>query len=81
MNFTTLSQMDNNILLGIVSLILIVNGGAYGIMWKAFNRMKEKVQFKDNCYEIVKRQDERHKEIKEDLKEIKQLIRVRNGEQ
>ena len=72
---TVLSQMDNNILLGIVTLIIIVNSGAYAMLWRNLNKMKESVQFKDNCFEIVKRQDERHKEIKEDLKEIKQLIR------
>ena len=78
---TILSQMDNNILLGIVSLVFVVNSGGFAMLWKHISKMKESVQFKDNCYEIVKRQDERHKEIKEDLKEIKQLIRFRNGEQ
>lgn len=78
---TILSQMDNNILLGIVSFIFLVYSGGFAMLWNYVSKMKEKVQFKDNCYEIVKRQDERHKEIKEDLKEIKQLILVRNGGQ
>lgn len=41
--------------------------------------MKDKIQYKDVCSEIVKRieekGDERHQEVKEDLKEIKNLIR------
>ena len=78
---TILSQMDNHILLGIVSLVFVVNSGAFAMLWKHVNRLKDAVQFKDNCVEIVKRQDERHKEIREDLREIKQLIIVRNGAQ
>lgn len=78
---TVLSQMDNHILLGIVTLILFVTSGGFSMLWRSLSNLKKSVQYKDNCFEIVKRQDERHKEIKEDLKEIKQLIRVRNGGQ
>ncbi len=72
---TILSQIDSHLLLGIVTLILLVNSGGFGMLWRSLGKLKESVQYKDNCIEIVKRQDERHKEIKDDLKEIKQLIR------
>lgn len=75
MNLAILSQIDNQLLLGIVSLILFVNSGGFAMLWRSLSKLKESVQYKDNCIEIVKRQDERHREIKEDLKEIKQLIR------
>jgi hypothetical protein len=65
--------------------------GAYGFILKFilserkgvsrmdFEEHKKSVQYKDVCSEIVKRieqkADDRHSEVKEDLAEIKQLIR------
>jgi hypothetical protein len=75
-----MAQIDNQILLGIVTLIFVVNTGGFGMLWRYMTKLKESVQYKDNCQEIVKRQDERHQEIREDLKEIKTLIRNGNTE-
>ena len=43
------------------------------------NLWKEK-QSVGSCDQIVKRMDENFGDIKEDLKEIKRLIRIRNGD-
>lgn len=50
-----------------------------GVSKMDFEKHKEAVQYKDNCAEIVKRieqtANDRHTDVKEDLREIKQLIR------
>ena len=44
------------------------------------NNLWEQKQSVDRCEQIVKRIDSIHKDLKEDLKEIKRLIRIRNGD-
>ena len=74
-----MAQVSIESLVGIASIVIVINGGALGMLWRCLNKTKDSVQYKDNCAEIVKRQDERHTEIREDLKEIKELIRNGNN--
>lgn len=52
--------MDNSILLGIFSLILIILSGGITMLFKYISKLKDKVQFKDVC-------DATHKGLKETL--------------
>lgn len=75
-----LAQVDNStLIMGLVGLILTANGSTIILVWRYISKMKDKVQYKDVCFEIVKRieekGDERHQAVKEDLEEIKDLIR------
>lgn len=75
-----LAQLSNNaLIIGIVGLIIAVNGSTIALFWRYVSKMKDKIQYKDVCIEIhkglTKLSDERHKDIKEDLKDIKNLIR------
>ena len=58
------------------------NGKAPCVTRLELNRLKESVQYKDNCEQIVKRidasfqaQDKRFDKIDDDFKEVKSLIR------
>ena len=82
--------------ISIVTVFVLIIG-AYGFIAKFllqekkgvskadFAEHKKIAQYKDNCGEIVKRieqrANDRHTDVKDDLREIKELIRIRNGGQ
>ena len=44
-----MAQMDNSILLGIISLFVIILSGGGTVLFKYISGLKNKVQFKDVC--------------------------------
>lgn len=45
----TMAEMENSILLGIISLIIIILSGGITMIFRYISKLKEKVQFKDVC--------------------------------
>ncbi len=89
-----LAQTEHsNLIFSIIAVVFGINSIGIGIMLKLrandrreFEEHKKSVQYKDTCTEVVKRQDERHEEIKDtcieikkDIKEIANLIRNGHG--
>ena len=82
-----LAQMDAGLIISVAGVIIVMNGGAVGLLWRQmsknkdeFDKHRESVQYKDTCQEIVKRQDERHKEICSWFEKIdKRIDKVLNG--
>ena len=82
-----MAQIDHSsMIFSIIGVMFAINGIGIGIMFKIrandkkeLEDHKKTVQFKDTCSEVVKGlsklADERHQDMKEDLKEIKDLIR------
>jgi len=81
--------MEVGIVISMASVVIVINGGAIGLLWRQmnknkdeFDKHKESVQYKDTCAEVVKRIDqsaqERHKATTDTLERIETLIK-RNG--
>ena len=81
--------MEVGIVISMASVVIVINGGAIGLLWRQmnknkdeFDKHKESVQYKDTCAEVVKRIDqsaqERHNATTDTLERIETLIK-RNG--
>jgi hypothetical protein len=82
-----LAQVDNSgLIFSMIGLTITITLGVAGIMLKIisnikkeFEKHKESVRYVDTCEKehkgLTKLLDERHNEIKDELKEIKDLIR------
>lgn len=79
--------METGVIISVAGIVIVINGGAIGLLWRQMNKNKDEfekhkdsVQYKDTCQEIVKRQDERHKEICNWFQKIDNRIdKVLNG--
>ena len=76
-------------IVSIATVVIIINGGAIGLLWRQMNKNKEEVeeqikelQTKETCVEVVKRIDQRaedrHATITGTLERIESLIK-KNG--
>ena len=81
--------MEVGIVISMASVVIVINGGAIGLLWRQmnknkdeFDKHKESVQYKDTCAEVVKRIDqsaqERHNATIVTLERIETLIK-KNG--